>query len=181
MNDEAQTNRIQKRNRMHMLGIMAVALVSVGGAYMLFYVAKESGGWGTTNRGAFVEPPVNTRELGWQVLPEEPGWWIWMVADQCATQCQETAANMRATHILLNREAGRVQRGYTALDANAANAWLEEYPRMVQISIADPEPLSDGVYIVDPLGNLVLYYPLDTDPEAVLQDLKKLLKLSQIG
>jgi len=181
MNDEAPSNRIQNRNRMHMFGIMAVALVSLGGAYMLFYVAKESGGWGTTNRGAFVDPPVNTQELGWQAVTEEPSWWVWMVAGQCGAQCQETAGKLRATHILLNRQAGRVRRGYTALDADAGNAWLEEYPRMLEIRITDPEPLSDGVYIVDPLGNLVLHYPLNTDPEAVLQDLRTLLKLSQIG
>ncbi|MCZ6712295.1 MAG: hypothetical protein O7B25_18175 [Gammaproteobacteria bacterium] len=38
-----------------------------------------------------------------------------------------------------------------------------------------------GAYVVDPLGNLVLWYPLADAGEPVLDDLKVLLKVSQIG
>ena len=38
-----------------------------------------------------------------------------------------------------------------------------------------------GIYIIDPLGNLVFFYPVDAPPEDVLKDLKRLLKVSQIG
>ncbi|MEC7251173.1 MAG: hypothetical protein VXW10_08035, partial [Pseudomonadota bacterium] len=38
-----------------------------------------------------------------------------------------------------------------------------------------------GIYIIDPLGNLVFYYATETPPKDILQDLKRLLKVSQIG
>jgi cytochrome oxidase Cu insertion factor (SCO1/SenC/PrrC family) len=40
---------------------------------------------------------------------------------------------------------------------------------------------AERVYIIDPLGNLMMYYPPDADPSGMLKDLKKLLKYSKIG
>jgi hypothetical protein len=37
------------------------------------------------------------------------------------------------------------------------------------------------IYIVDPLGNLMMSYAPDAPQKALLEDLKKLLKLSHIG
>jgi hypothetical protein len=34
---------------------------------------------------------------------------------------------------------------------------------------------------VDPLGNLMMRFPLDEDPKGMLEDIKKLLRLSRIG
>jgi hypothetical protein len=48
---------------------------------------------------------------------------------------------------------------------------------------ATPEPLSAAgrIYIVDPLGNLMMSYGPSSEPKGLLEDLKKLLKLSHIG
>ncbi len=40
---------------------------------------------------------------------------------------------------------------------------------------------SDHIYLVDPLGNLVLRYPRDADPSRMKKDLDRLLKISRIG
>ena len=40
---------------------------------------------------------------------------------------------------------------------------------------------SGGYYLVDPLGNLVLYFRPDIDPSAMVEDIKHLLELSRIG
>jgi hypothetical protein len=37
------------------------------------------------------------------------------------------------------------------------------------------------VFIADPLGNVVLYYEFGQAGRAILDDLKRLLKVSQIG
>jgi hypothetical protein len=37
------------------------------------------------------------------------------------------------------------------------------------------------IYVVDPLGNLMMRYPRDPDPSKMLQDLQRLLKYSSIG
>jgi hypothetical protein len=37
------------------------------------------------------------------------------------------------------------------------------------------------IYVVDPLGNLMMRYPEDPDPGRVIKDLERLLKLSRIG
>ena len=41
--------------------------------------------------------------------------------------------------------------------------------------------MSPGVYIVDPNGNLVFFYEISVDPALIKEDLKRLLKVSQIG
>lgn len=44
-----------------------------------------------------------------------------------------------------------------------------------------PVEQAGRIYIVDPLGNLMMSYAADAKPKGLLEDLKKLLKLSHIG
>jgi hypothetical protein len=39
----------------------------------------------------------------------------------------------------------------------------------------------DHIYVIDPLGNLMMSFPRDPDPSKILKDLQRLLRLSQIG
>lgn len=177
----ASAQAVQQRNRKQMIAIMLIAFTTLGGSYGMYYFAQTTGGWGTTNNGAFVDPPVTTQQLGWQVQGDRDRWWLWTVARDCNRACQDNVQNMRALHILLNREADRVRRGYTGLADPQSLAWLAEFPKLAKIGVTDAAAMAEGIYIVDPNGNLVFSYPLDTNPKPVLQDLKKLLKLSQIG
>jgi len=178
---QANVDRVQRRNRTQMFAIVSVALVTLAASYGLFYLAKTSGGWGTTNRGDFVTPHTTTAELGWEVEGERRRWWVWMVARKCGADCRATVNNLRSVHKLLNRDIDRVRRGFTAEAGVSAPAWLQDYPQLAWVRVPPAGMVDDGVYIVDPNGNLVLVYALHVAPESVLDDLKRLLKLSQIG
>jgi len=189
MTEQQDASAIQRRNRVQMIIILAVALVSLGGSYLLFFITQGEQGWGTTNNGEWVTGEITTTQLGWSEASsaQAPGtWWLWMLAGDCDTTCQGTAKNLRALHILLNREADRVKRGYSThpsqprIEAMVLD-WQAEYPKLETIEAPGSLDLAPGVYIIDPHGNLVFRYPLDTEPKPVLQDLKKLLKVSQIG
>jgi hypothetical protein len=78
---------------------------------------------------------------------------------------------------LLNREAKRVRRGLTT---GPSFVPPEDQPDLVRIS-AGGGRMDEGIYIVDPNGNLVFFYPIDINPKLLLADLKRLLKVSQIG
>jgi hypothetical protein len=39
----------------------------------------------------------------------------------------------------------------------------------------------EHVYLVDPLGNLMMRFPQDPDPMRVIKDLQRLLRASQFG
>jgi hypothetical protein len=41
--------------------------------------------------------------------------------------------------------------------------------------------MPEGIYIIDPIGNFVFRYGADGNPKDILSDLKRLLKMSQIG
>jgi hypothetical protein len=38
-----------------------------------------------------------------------------------------------------------------------------------------------GIYLIDPLANLVMYFPPDLGPRELVDDVKHLLRLSRIG
>jgi hypothetical protein len=159
-----------------------MALCSLGGSYALFFAAQDGERWGTTNNGTFVQPVVTVDQLQWQTpdgvpLSTSSQWWLWTVADQCDVACAEALQKLRAAHILLNKEAKRVRRGITT---GPAFVIPDDQPDLLRIqSLREQTP--EGIYIVDPNGNLVFFYPLDINPKLLLADLKRLLKVSQIG
>jgi cytochrome oxidase Cu insertion factor (SCO1/SenC/PrrC family) len=162
--------------------ILVMALFSLGGSYLVFFSAKSGSSWGTTNNGAFVQPPVTVQQLDWRSTENAPlgtsgQWWLWTVSDRCPDSCQQALRKLRAAHILLNREAKRVRRG---LSTGASFETPKDQPDLVRIS-AGGGRMDEGIYIVDPNGNLVFSYPLDINPKLLLADLKRLLKVSQIG
>ena len=177
-----QQQTTKNSGRRQLIIILVMALFSLGGSYLLFFSAKSGSSWGTTNNGAFVQPPVTVQQLDWRSTENVPlgtsgQWWLWTVSDRCPDSCQQALRKLRAAHILLNREAKRVRRG---LSTGASFETPKDQPDLVRIS-AGGGRMDEGIYIVDPNGNLVFSYPLDINPKLLLADLKRLLKVSQIG
>ena len=177
-----QQQTVKNSGRRQLTIILVMALFSLGGSYLLFFSAKSGSSWGTTNNGAFVQPAVTVQQLDWRSIENVPlgtsgQWWLWTVSDQCRDSCRQALQKLRAAHILLNREAKRVRRGVTT---GSAFVTPEDQPDLVRIG-ASGGRMDEGIYIVDPNGNLVFFYPLDINPKLLLADLKRLLKVSQIG
>ena len=179
---------MQTRGRGQLIGLFGVAALSLLGAYLLFVVADEEGVWGTTNRGQFVQPPVTSDEVELsdgrgRAFALDEVWWLWVVEPgACEQPCQHALRQLRQLHVLLNKDAIRIRRAFlsSADGIGLSEQWLTEYPQLLRLT-GSMSKLNRGVYIVDPIGNLVLWYPLDDAGSPVLDDLKRLLKVSQIG
>jgi cytochrome oxidase Cu insertion factor (SCO1/SenC/PrrC family) len=183
MSDHATT----RRNRIMLVSLFAIAIVPLLGAYWLYESARSAKPWGTTNRGELLDPIVSVVDL--KVVPADGKasmvsgqWWLVVAeSDGCSQACQSAVHQLHQLHILLGRDAPRVRRALVAL----GNAPLDEsvqknYAELVLFN-APADALRPGVYIVDPLGNVVLRYEYRDADKPVLEDMKQLLKVSHIG
>jgi len=174
---------MQQRGRTQLIWIFALAAASVLGASLLFMAARSSGVWATTNNGEFVDPPLTVEEfqlVDTKGLDFVPGgrWWVWVIAPQgCGPSCQAALARAQRLQLLLHKDADRVRLG---LLLEAGLPLSAEVPSVVPLA-GDLQLLKAGAYVVDPLGNLVLWYSYDDVGKPLLNDLKRLLKVSQIG
>jgi hypothetical protein len=185
------TEKTRTSSRIQLVLLVTMAVISLGGASLLFQAAQGGALWGTTNNGTFVTPPLTVADLN---VSDEPGsvmteggtWWLWVVPQgPCESACREALHQLRQLHILLHRDAGRVRRGLVrdseaAIDAATDVELTELYPQLAFLS-ANSAGLAEGIYVIDPIGNLVLHYPLQDAGKPVLEDLKRLLKVSKIG
>jgi len=123
---------------------------------------------------------------------------VYVGAGDCDEACRQLLYRARQVHIALNREQERVQRVFLYAGSCCDRVWLEkEHPDLI-VAWADeaggrallaPFPAYDKVpvasagrlYVVDPLGNLVMSYAPTFEDRGLLNDLKKLLQLSSIG
>lgn len=120
----------------------------------------------------------------------EGRWLLLVTAPQgCADDCRQLVYNARQIHIGLNRDALRASHGLAVAQplAGEYEALLEqEYPQLGRFqldAVGYERAGADGaqLWIVDPHGNLVLRYDSKVNGKAILEDLRLLLKLSQIG
>lgn len=103
---------------------------------------------------------------------------------------------MRQTRLALNDDMTRVQRLFLVTGNCCDSNYLDQEQRGLLLGRVDNpqgqtllETFPDGlrapgpgrIYLVDPLGNLMMKYEPDAPQKAMLDDLKKLLKLSHIG
>jgi hypothetical protein len=178
--------RATSSGRKQLIIMALIAAASLGGSYALYYASSAGGVWGTTNKGAFVNPAVNIDSLALfdeegAALEEAQTWWIWVVrTEPCDAACDDALHQLRQLHVLLHRDADRVRRALVSANPLPHGDLETRYPDL-EFLTGRVDALAPGIYIVDPLGNLVLRYPLDAAGKPVLQDLKRLLKVSQIG
>jgi hypothetical protein len=109
----------------------------------------------------------------------------------CDSDCMALVYTARQLHIGLNREASRASHGLALAEPlpESLDATLHrEYPQLSRATLdrqrygqlADPAKGAQ-LWIVDPHGNLVLRYDTTSPGKAILNDLRHLLKISQIG
>ncbi len=189
--DKTMTEQAARAKNRFLLGVMfTIAAVTIAGSYVLFFAAKEGSLWGTTNQGQFVQPAPVAADLDLRdsatarsPFATEGVWWLWVVPQgNCDQPCEQALHMLRPLQALLNKDAGRVQRALLTTASTAERAaFAERYPRLKFFSGAGVAGLTRGVYLVDPIGNLVLRYDFHQAGEPVLKDLKRLLKVSRIG
>ena len=186
--------------------VIALALLFIGplaAAGFVYYAVPDWRPGGQVNHGELIQPPVLMPEItlagpdGEPLIPEplRRRWTlIYVDGSGCAERCEDVLFQTWQVRYLLHRDLDRVRRilVYTGeppdpaliadrhrdllvADASAAGA-----PAL--LAALPPEAATgNAVYLVDPLGNLMMRYPLTGTWQDMHKDLKKLLKLSRIG
>ena len=121
-------------------------------------------------------------------------WSIVTVATSACTEpCQTQIHLLKQVNIALDKDVKRVQRVLLmpiTSNVEATSALQKQYPDLLILQGTDAETVQfatqfsgaeGSVYLVDPLGNLMMRYPQDINPKGMLTDLKKLLKNSWAG
>ena len=189
------------RGRRNFLLLAAMFLVPVFVVFAMYY----GGSWspsGSSAKGELVHP---AQPLEFSGLRQSDGsaagidlfqgkWSLIYVGDgACDTECRTALTYGRQTRLAVGKDMDRVQRvflttgnccdrgyldaeqpGLVTLDASSENAraLLAQFPGERRVSL----------YIVDPLGNLMMRHDAtQVINKDLLSDLKKLLKLSHIG
>jgi cytochrome oxidase Cu insertion factor (SCO1/SenC/PrrC family) len=120
------------------------------------------------------------------------GKWVLLTVDsgKCDEQCQKKLYYMRQVRLVQNKEMNRVERVWLIDDGEAPDPKiLKEYKNSWFISAKDSEILGsipaeisqhDHIYLIDPMGNLMMRFPKNPDPAKMVKDLKRLLQVSQM-
>jgi hypothetical protein len=172
--------------------IAAVAIAPVVASYTVYYLfPRESRvNYGTLLPTAPVPAIEGTRPDGKPFRFDDlRGRWVLVVAaaGECDAACERTLYATRQARTMQGREQERVARVWLVAGGNAPPAaLLAEHPGLLVVRVPESAPamLPGGpgaLYIVDPLGNLVLRYGENPDIKGIAKDLTRLLKASRIG
>jgi hypothetical protein len=184
------------RGRVQLLLIAAVFLGPLALAAWLYFAGENLTPAGRTNNGALLQPITNLKDA----VPESPlyahgdGYWVLLYANDapCSDACEHSLVTLRQSRLMLGKEMDRLIRVFLHGDTAPDTVLLaDEHKGLVALSDSTLEELLDnkkptdlkagGYYLVDPLGNLVMYFRPDIDPGAMVEDIKHLLELSRIG
>jgi len=148
--------------------------------------------------------PQDNPRLALASLGDFRGRWLLVRVgpSSCDADCRNQLYVMRQLRLTTGRERDRVERLWLVTDAGTpaaqaladhAGTWvlsvsqpeIERWPREAQTQAAPGAtalaPTAGHLWLIDPLGNLMMRFPLDPDPAKMKKDLMKLLKASRVG
>ena len=186
-----------KTHKRKLLLLMTVMIAPIALSYMLFYWGAPSG---SVNYGELIEvkkalPDVALRKTNGVTfnISQLRGKWIMLVVDsgECGESCRKKLYYMRQVRLMQKNEMERIERVWLIDDDKIPEAGIkEDFKGTIFINARDnkllkeiPAKISrhDHIYMIDPLGNLMMRFPKDIDPSKMAKDIKRLLKVSQIG
>jgi hypothetical protein len=149
-------------------------------AYYLEWGAGQSG-----NYGELIPP----RPVAGAPLEKLRGKWVLVTFDgaACDAYCEKKLYFVRQTRKAQGKEQLRIERLWLLTDGGKPRAELlqaiegEHVAAAGDLARAFPGRPEDHIYLVDPLGNLMLRFPRDPDAKRIIKDLNRLLKYSRMG
>lgn len=182
----------QRKGRRTLLLLAAVAIAPVVASYAAYYVFPRDK---RANYGELLPtrpaPPLAGKDLDGKAftLAQWHGKWVLTVAapGACDAACVRALYATRQARTIQGREMDRVQRVWLVTDGGSPDAALVAQHPDLAIARVPAEALAElpvgagRIYVIDPLGNLVLAFPSDPDIKRAAKDLERLLRASRIG
>jgi cytochrome oxidase Cu insertion factor (SCO1/SenC/PrrC family) len=203
------SSRSRNRSRASLLLVVVLFLTPVLLAWLLFYVFPDWMPSTTTNHGVLVDPvqPLPAFRLGTLAGEEIDQTWLrgkWtfinIAKGDCGQVCVQQLYKIRQIRLTQGKNIDRLQRlmlwqatgvtdgqradlqqhfpGQTILPVRA-----DEIRELLDVFRLDGDSAFDSrrIYLIDPLGNLMMYYEPEAEPRGIVKDLERLLKYSGLG
>lgn len=194
MSNEIAPKAIRKSRRTIILLLVAMCTPFIASYLLYFWEVRPA----SINYGELlpVKPVAGT---GLNLLDDTifrirqlRGKWVLLSVDsgKCDEQCRKKLYYMRQVRLVQNKEMNRIERLWLIDDDEAPDPQIfKEYKdswfvkaKNSEILGAIPAKVSqhDHIYLIDPMGNLMMRFPKDPDPAKMVKDLKRLLQVSQM-
>lgn len=193
---------VRNRKRLTLIALMALFLSPVIAAWLWTPDTFR-------NRGELIDPPrplVNVQMIsadGNNVdLATLFGRWtyVFFVEAGCDESCKQLADAIERVRLSQGKNEKRVRLMVVTLNPDSLSS-LEEIrlimPKIIVLGVSaskkkqllrqfmlqggESVPQSGSVFLVDPMGNLMMNYPVNTDPTDLRKDISRLLRASRIG
>ena len=198
----------QKRNRRNVIVLALVFAAPMLFAYVLYLSGWRSET--TRNYGELITPPRPLSSAGLldrdgKVVDRESLTRKWSIvyigSGACEERCGKTLAMLRQVYVSLAKNQVRVRRLFVITDGplrgvmkapleadrelqlfglaagQAGQAFLEQF----KTADGNQGGLDDAIYLMDPIGNIMMVYKAPVDPKKMRKDLSRLLHFSQVG
>jgi hypothetical protein len=191
---DAKPRRLDRR--FTLLLIAAVAALPLVAAYVLYFFWRPSA---LTNYGELLAP-TSIADATARHLDGTPfdfgalrGKWVLVVVDSgaCDEFCQGKLYRIRQVRLTQGQNMERIERAWLIDDdAQPASRVSADFAGTHQIKAKGSTLLTRlpaqtsaraHIYIVDPLGNVMMRYAGDADATGMKKDLSRLLRASRIG
>ena len=164
---------------------LALIFAVCAAPFLLGWLAYEYG-WGTGQRANYGEL-LKPQPLAGALAPLR-GKWVLVTADaaSCSAACERKLYIVRQVRKAQGKDMDRIDRVWLVTDGGRPRAELVAALDGGHIASADAEllkalPNVADIYLVDPLGNLMMRFPAEADPPKMIKDLQRLLKYSGFG
>ena len=196
------------KSRITLLFVFGLFALPVVIAWLAFFAFPDWRPEGSTNHGELIQPPRNLQfsplaavEGGAVTESFLEGKWTYVLwADgACGDGCLEQLIRMHQVRLAQGKNIDRVQRLVLAQDMTASELRelqahypgmriahgnadeMRELARMFMVGGEEDMPAVGYLYLVDPMGNLMMRYAPGIEPRGIVKDLERLLRISYVG
>lgn len=168
--------------------LLITFIVPVVISWVLFYY-HEHFHFNTTNKGTLIDPPIPVGSF-FQTKSAHPVWQIVFIPERCVKDdCQKMMFTLSQLKKALGKDYDRIALTLVSTHTISSSAKFD----FEQLSLTEPQKfvlkkvfkkenaITNKIYLIDPVGNLFMYYQASVNPMDILKDLKHLLGVSQIG
>lgn len=195
-----ETNSTAKKNPYTIWFVVFAFVAPAVLAYFMYFFGNVAS---FSNHGEILNPVVDISTLKLKddknaLIPEDKLRYKWrmisFVGSTCDDACNKWLHDMRQIHKSLAKDQHRVIRMIVHLEPatdELNNLISKEYPNALNVfgnektissALGDNARIQNNeTYIMDPIGNVMMRFTQDQPNRLFLKDLRKLLKVSQIG